>query len=661
MKRETTKVTMDALDTGTLSLCKILAAFVSDGGPSRLNKFISLAGDHPIMLEVLSYLTSAPDNVVAEMAASNLLGNVGCSALLRHRMTTTKELFQNLSTEFLVPKIIDVACILSDDSMSSENATSDALSTAMWQRLQISVAGNTICSFIKSFVIKLLTIEDVNEKRALAISTVFAPRWRQVLMLNHGAYGYILEAISSSVLNAPSSVSSLALLGSFVGGPADYDFDSPHDLQSILFGLQSIVQLCADHLQDASKCDVSNFDLFKRLSPLLLLRRIPSRLYQVAWRYMFSEDHLDRKNAVFALSSLAHQVAIRLVFTESPTDLAISPEERRLAAEVAGHSLPFDFDERCSCFHRICRPAFSNALNFGSSTSSDFFKPAKAALYAVVYSLSVSANIENIDGILATVAFALLVCNMPEPLGIENADFVQLRKGGCTELFASCFEQVFAYKVVALVEVAAYLRLIMTEDVPDLQWLHDISFRLFHVDRQLIATSNLRSFLWNAVLEVSKRCPEQNGLLEHWARSILPWVIERATVEASKDANHPLCAANALQVVFVLLVRTKSLECVAGDMSGWPVVVSRVYKWALRSMEDPPQSHGALAMTLVKVAGLKLLVAICLIDQTRSDGVRVLGSMEVTQVVDVLRAAALSVDEPEVQHLAAQMMQSLKL
>ena len=660
MKRETSNVGVNALDTGTLPICTMIATFVIDGGPTRFDEFVSLAGEHPIAWEVLSHLTSALDKLVAEMAASNLLRNLSCSASLRHKTTTTKELFQSLSTEFLVPKIIDVACILSDDLMTPEIATKDTLSIVMWQRLQSSVSGNAICSFMQSFVIKLLTIEGVNETMALTISAMFAPRWRQVLILNHEAYGSVLNAISSSFLNAPSSVSILALLGSFVGIPADYDFDSSREIQSILFGLQSIVQLCADHLQDANKCDVSNLELFKRLSPLLLLRRIPSRLYQVAWKCLFSNDHLDRKNAVFALSSLAHEMVIRLAFNESPTDLAVSPEERRLAAEVAGHSLPFDSDELCSCFHIICRPAFSNALNCASSNSSAFLKPAKAALYAVVYSLSVSANIENIDGILATVAFALLVCNLPEPSGIENPDLGQLRKGGCTELFAICFEQVFAYKRVALAEVAAYLRLVLTEDDPDLQWLHDISLRLFHVDRQVTATPNLRNYLWNAVLEVSKRCPEQDGLLEHWARSILPWVIERATMVASQDANHPLCAANALQIVFVLIVRTKSLECVSGEVSGWPMVVPRIYKWALRSIEYPPQTHGALAMTLVKTAGLKLLVAILLIDQTRSNGVRVLGSMELTQVVDVLRAAAMSVDEPEVQHLAAQVMQTLK-
>jgi len=660
VRKMESRETTDNIDTANPSIYALLAKFVIDGDSTRLDEFVELSGDHPMKVEVLSCIVSDGENKLDQYAATFLFICVGHSSVLRRKMKTTS-LFRHLATEFLVPLIIDVTCTLTNNDSTSKEIF-DALSNSMSQKLEECLRSNEINHFVDSFVEKLLSIEVSCESKASKICECFAPRWREVLLvesLGLGGYCQVLLAIARAVLRSPSSVGLLAMLGLFVGEPANYDFDSQRSRQSVFFGIRSVVQLCSHHLQDTSQSE-SRCDIFKRLSPLLLLRRIPSQLYQLAWKFSFGNECFEKADTVSTLSLLANEISARLTFEEP--EGCFGPEERRLSAEVAGHCLPFDIDPACSCFQRICQPAFIKALNGYSAPAGESFKPAKIALYAVVYFLTVSVDPGSSDGLFATVAFALLMCEIPTPSYqlTEHRDLTQLQTLGCIELFASCLEQFFAYGKSDMSDIALSLSEILTDDSPDLEWAEKIAKRLFNVDSNLSLTIEMRFCLWKSFLEVSKRCPEKDGLLKRWAKSTMPLMIRRATMTYSIDSNHPLSAANALQVVFILIVRTKSLECV--EMIGTPAkTVHLIFHWALNSIEHPPHDQGTRAVTLVKTAGLKLLVAIITIDQTRSGGVGHLDSMQVMKSLAVLKTVAASDYEPEVQQLAAQMLSTLKV
>jgi hypothetical protein len=654
LKRNTSNIESDG-DDGSIAVYTLIAKLLLEGGPSRLNDFVTLAGDEPIAAEVLvCVVVNAGDSELVTDAAGVLISNVGNSPSLRHKMKTMPNLFQHVSCEFLVHRLIHAACTVINEASTTCIATIDTLSTLMSQRLQQCFASRDLGHFIESVVKTLLAIENSSEMVSAELGKVFAPSWRQVVMLesvtDHRGFCLVLDALALAVLSSPSSLALLTLLGAFVGEPADYLLESTRTLRFIQLGMQNVVQLCTEHLKAAHTLELT-CEVFERLSPLLLLRRIPSRLYRVAWERSFSDECTDKKETTSLLSSLASEIAARLSFDESsPKGEMISPYERRLAAEVAGHCLPFDMGEAYSCFHRICQPAFQKALDgaCSASTTSVSFKPAKAALHAVVYYMSLSVDPESSDGIFATLAFALRICGMPEPLLSEDQDLEQLRTLGCAELFSSCFEQTFAYDKSTLLNVTTLLRQILTDESPDLGRAEQMATRMFHVDGKVVLSPKLRSALWNSLLEVSKRCPD--GKLEKWETSILPWVIPRAL----DGKNHPLCVAIGLQVVFVLIVRSKSLDCVQRRGGG----VKRLYQWALRSMEYPPHKDH-FAVTLVKTVGLKLLVAMLTMDQI--GGVRYFGAREVMQTMEILESAVVSNEEPEVQQVAVQMLTSLKV
>jgi hypothetical protein len=417
--------------------------------------------------------------------------------------------------------------------------------------------------------------------------------------------------------------------------------------------MKHVVQLCTEHLKAVDTLELT-CEVFERLSPLLLLRRIPSRLYRLAWERSFSDESTDKKETAYLLSSLASEVASRLSFDESsPKADMISPDERRLAAEVAGHCLPFDMDETCSCFHRICQPAFQKALEGACSASktSASFKPAKAALLAVVYYLSLSVDPKSTEGIFATLAFALRICGLPESLLSEDQNLEQLRTlrtFGCAEFFSTCFEQTFVYDKSTLLNVTTWLHQILMDESPDLGRIELMATTMFHVDGKIVLSPKLRSALWNSLLDVSKRCPD--GKLEKWETFILPWMIPKAL----DGKNHPLCVAVGLQVVFVLIVRAKSLDCVERRGGG----VKKLFQGVVRSTKYP-RHKDHFAVTLVKTVALKLLVAMLTMDQT--GGVQYFGTTEVIQTMEILESAVVSNEEPEVRQVAAQMLSSLKV
>jgi hypothetical protein len=79
--------------------------------------------------------------------------------------------------------------------------------------------------------------------------------------------------------------------------------------------------------------------------------------------------------------------------------------------------------------------------------------------------------------------------------------------------------------------------------------------------------------------------------------------------------------AALLQVVFVLLTRTKSLDCLAGgNRDDNAACVRRAHEWAITSIKTKTEIGGDCARTAMRKAALKLLLAIITIDN-KGDGI----------------------------------------
>ena len=128
--------------------------------------------------------------------------------------------------------------------------------------------------------------------------------------------------------------------------------------------------------------------IFDRLAPLLLLRRTPSFLLRRLW-----ED----ETAFPYLSRLTNALAERMDSGVWSRD-TVTPEERRLAAAIAGHALPYSTSSEkagLSCFQQLCVPAFRMLLEAssngcGKTALVGAIHRAKAALYAACHHLALA-------------------------------------------------------------------------------------------------------------------------------------------------------------------------------------------------------------------------------------------------------------------------------
>jgi hypothetical protein len=531
---------------------------------------------------------------------------------------------------------------------------------------------------------------------------------------------------------APSSTVPLALLGCVVGDEALLDISTQDESLRVSF---AVVSLIRDSLKEMVRADETvgksvnahketkeQEGVFSRLSPLLLLRRIPNAYYNTAWRSI-SGDYQDLEPL---LSQMADQLAARLDISKPPeqSNVSFTADERRLAAEIAGRALPFYASPSCSCYHKICGPAFSSTLCLlkvipgeASLSPNTSLRVARAALYACCHHVPLAEDMEPGEGIMATVSFVLEVLNAPladavvDDEGIED-ELIQLQTG-CIEFIAVCLESTFQRRtrqrgngkrellgVVSKVESAFNNNLdkadssagtgsMSTVEALSVSCSSIVSFLKTGapIASQLRVASNgflsgaedyeanrhlspsARTCLWNAFLVVSQRCREAEGRLNSWASLTAPWVLAWGSAHATVDdgdLRHPLCMAASLQVVFVLLTRTKSFDCLAGrgTKDSTAASVRRAHEWAITSIKTKTEIGGDYARTTMRKAALKLLLAIISIDQmgdSNNNLAKWLSPGELGGAFTLLCATANVDADPEVRSLAAHILSTMRV
>jgi hypothetical protein len=172
-----------------------------------------------------------------------------------------------------------------------------------------------------------------------------------------------------------------------------------------------------------------------------------------------------------------------------------------------------------------------------------------------------------------------------------------------------------------------------------------------------------RTCLWNAFVIASQRCQENEGQLALFAKSTVPWVIDWGISGENTDLHHPLCLAASLQVVFLLVTRTKCLNCFAEKDEDRKRNIRRAHRLALDSLKRDYHGGGAYATRALRVSGLKLLLALVTIDQINEDDTvlpNCLGPGELGETFSVLHGVANMDADSEVQRLAVHILGSLK-
>jgi hypothetical protein len=643
------------------------------------------------------------------------------------------ELLSGLPIAMVVPRLV-----LCGDSEEISNETITVVTAALTQ-IMVSSLPNNVDKFVHVFVEALLrcdekdTAESSCEEenlRSKKLCQKVAGKWRRCLLQNPvcGMHGFanVLSSIANAMFVAPSSTVPLILLGCVVGNEPLLDISAQGESLRVYF---AVVSLIRDSLKEMVKAgekagtSVSTYgerkeqeEVFSRLSPLLLLRRIPSAYYNTAWRCISGEY----RDLVPLLSQLADQLLARLDISKPPkhSNASFTADERRLAAEIAGRALPFYALPSCSCYHKICGPAFLSTLCLlkvipgeASLSPNKSLRASRASLYSCCHHVPLAEDKEPGEGITATVSFVLEVLNAQvadavDDNGIED-EFIQLQTG-CIEFIAVCLESTLRRRtrqrdndtrellgVVSKVELAVNNHLdqiypsTCAGSTSTVEALYTscgsiVSFLKTGapIARQLRVANNgffsgadyegsqqlspsARTCLWNAFLIVSQRCPEAQGRLNSWASLTAPWILawgSYATVDG--NLHHPLCMAASLHVMFVLLTRTKSFDCLAGGKKdSTTACVRRVHEWAITSIKTKTQIGGDYARTTMRKAALKLLLAIITIDHMGDNNNlgNWLSPGELGGAFTILHGTANVDADAEVRMLAANILSTMRV
>jgi len=778
------------LDSSTRAMCYLMKRFIATKPNPLLPFLVSRNGLIDTTVEVLVMLltssgtnnnnresaantsisctasnsSSSASQDIREMAGKELLTIIGSNSYLCQKIRTKPGMFSSLPLSLTIPRLLSSTASASSSNGVSSAKASSAACTVLTDIVERYAATNA--DMLAKILIDELSKYDEGASKGQskterspehdypmissnALCAKFTGSWRRSLLENpareSNAYANILVEIGNIMFQIPQSSVPLTLFGAIVGDGSDIQGllsknqgASCHCEARIFRVTLDLLELSLDKLKKStgtSRQSLPTPNLFSRLSPLLLLRRIPSSYFRTLHRILIGTRHQsDNKRAVRMINELSDFLVARLdVETKGHHQhITFTAEERQLSAELAARCLPFvgwrkqDVNENLEvgeslncCFDRVCAPAFTELLEsrFGPSDCSmeETFKRARAAVYAACHYVSVAEDNENGIGIFGILAFVLKVISIEPTDNQGNAydghliqlqtgciDFITLcliscvqrqlqceqdREGGSrlsngplvqelstlNEVKKSDSTSTGSIKTVrmALIEVfSLVIDIITTRKMRNNSG--DVDFKSFvrknNQRREQVSqgetiefSPTARTCLLNSFILASQRCqPSQLTLL---ARKCLPKTIDWALGgRIDSDIRHPLCIAAALQMTFVLVTRSKSLD-VLENGSGqtrkdW---VRRTHKWSLAAIKGVVTSDSPYAISSMRLAALKLILALVSIDQNVfSENGGCLSPSEIVETFSVLRGAANVDEEPAMRKLACHILEAIQ-
>eukprot|EP00934_Nitzschia_sp_Nitz4_P002014 Nitzschia sp. Nitz4//scaffold30_size153850//46135//49909//NITZ4_002769-RA/size153850-processed-gene-0.179-mRNA-1//1//CDS//3329547235//2014//frame0 len=354
-------------------------------------------------------------------------------------------------------------------------------------------------------------------------------------------FAEISISIAKVFCAAPSSVAPLSLFGFLVGderGASDGSYT--HLTSTVATCVMRVVDFCTTQI-DLVFRDWSKYDVFARLAPLLLLRRIPVTFFCISKHYYQSMESMDLGNILAKLAGSLDTV-LDLGVSESFLPYE-STSEKRVAAEVAGRALNLgNSDVQCnaSLFIHACQPAFQALLD---KIHSNKFGPeviaassqARIALYACCHHMPVALEQLAASGIeyysVAQFALHLLRLDGNEFEAPLKKEISSLQMG-CSEFLGLCIWCDISSKTRSVTPHVLPLSPLVNEAVETISMflyktlqgaeLSEHEDRLFVflkpsllrwpvVFRDQESLSTLQSNFWNILISVAHRCQNEDG------------------------------------------------------------------------------------------------------------------------------------------------------
>ena len=429
----------------------------------------------------------AEDAYFHQAVTGMLLENIESVPYLRSRLRADPSLFSDVPCEAIVPQILEyLAARYCGKGKSGPSAGSTSLSGLLCKMMKSSTDAGRSDDFIGYVVASLHDIDNrkgssekmpsVVEHNKTTMTSAFSrkngPLWRLELLGESpssssldAAYREILVAVAKSMVDMPSSSTPLALLSSLVDGqfcswhapPGDDAPASDRYEKRIVLATSGILRYAVREISLSRRNDIVDGEtIFGRLAPLLVLRCIPRSYYAALHKALPSDK--DVHSVMADLSAFLSKTLQAHATKRDESNLA--KEEKKLLAELAGHTLPFSSrklnvpcrypaalsgnDSPVSLFENICMEPFSCTLNALGVNNTDGLQlrnvyESKAALYAVSHYVQIASDEDDGESLLDVASFVFEVLNyhvsgtaLKDPFAKETV----LLQSGCVQFLA---------------------------------------------------------------------------------------------------------------------------------------------------------------------------------------------------------------------------------
>ena len=562
--------------------------------------------ESPIVVELFtSTACMTNDSVIADFVCEHFICCSERNALVRTRMLENDSVFQRCS-DTCVQRLVDKLVLLDDDEVE----TIASLRTALLGILRhLTLGGNAAKA--TSIIIDRLQCPSDSERRTPGLEPVLlklTEQWRELLLgdscYEDSHYADAVVTLVREMINSPSSMEPLTVLGWITAWKRDNELFSWKPKRRVSLLIERLSELCVAEFNrlKIEKCMVGN-DIFRRLCPLLALRRIPIQFYRIAQGFFADEGtHLPK----FAKLScaLGKHLVDRVAMTSSQ-------DERRLAAECCSRLMPFcnvwDADDLClqnkfSLFDLLCDPLFvqqanaiSAVVDFSRGEVLNRWRSARASLYAICASIAETTDVVGIDELSSIVCacFKFLEVDV-DPSETKNQsllDEVDKMRAGCCDVFSLFFLRFFVQE--------------RDKDESD-PFSYASSELLKLLETFQTRGPAARICIWNCLILAAKRSNEGN--LANATHFLVPWVVRwvnKTSVEGRRWRG--LDTAGAMQLTFTLITRRKS-AIVCAQPEDMDQLFPSLLNWTVDTLRGQ-QENGPFDRN-ARTEALKLLLAL---------------------------------------------------
>lgn len=515
------------------------------------------------------------------------------------------------------------------------------------------------------------TKNDTTKSRRSSNCLKYASKWRNALLADLScedeAFSSIVTACGRAMVKNPSNPLILSLFGALIGDGIHQSKDSSDiRMKRIQYATKTLVLLSISELERLdNKVDRNN--IFERLCPLLMLRRIPPHYFRLAHIgiSIIEDNYLQQLSDI-----IVRKLQLGTSTLSNHAD-SVSADERRLFADIAAKCLPFSRIKSSPLktgFETFCKAIISSSQLKSKTLSKVNWKALKICVYIGCQVVQISPVMIGREEYSCLINFTMSLLSVDSCEDKETVQSMIEAQAGCIEFLATCMCAIhkFSYEIrvadtptlIAEIEPHVYDddAIVTTAPYNDHHPGAKESFEfLCHLRSNILNLIHCKKVAgFPPPSEISLHRDQEHWIYTEWTLSsricllnVLSISLQRCTIEVlpkladvivpalqgwlldgsiGDKIRHPLCIAAAMQCIFNALQRSKSFACLyqanciknseTPGMAEQHVrhlfeVASHVIE---HQLQTSPSNNDAYDQASMRVAALKLLVVIVSID-----------------------------------------------